>query len=293
MVLGFTLNWDNTIVYLLPLILFILIGGIPHGAVDHKLAESINNKGSNKIDNFWSKYFAGIFMIAAFWIISDVGALILFIVCSALHFGQGHFHFSTIKKKLGGPLAFALELIWGLWLFSTLFVFNSGETQEVVNLILLSGIKMNIHAIFSFVLLISLVLLSALFIYFKAKELIDNKELGEQLVQMFVITCIFYATPLLASFCIYFVFWHSIQSFYMHLDIFEHNGAKINLKRYLAIGLPFSLLAIFFILMVSTSIEQDIIESNLGWFFMGISIISMPHMIITDEILKIDRVKSG
>ena len=103
---------------------FILLIGIPHGAIDHVL---FFKKRSLSQLQFYSIYLGLILIFLVLWIFFPFWSLLLFLLISAFHFGESQF--SEIKTaRLIKDLLFP---VWGIALLSTLMHYN---LQELINI---------------------------------------------------------------------------------------------------------------------------------------------------------------
>ena len=103
---------------------FILLIGIPHGAIDHIL---FFKKRSFSQLKFYSIYLGLILLFLLLWIFFPFWSLLLFLLISAFHFGESQF--SDIKaQKL---LRYSLFPFWGIALLSTLMHYNLSEIIEI------------------------------------------------------------------------------------------------------------------------------------------------------------------
>ena len=103
---------------------FILLIGIPHGAIDHIL---FFKKRSLSQLKFYSIYLGLILLFLVLWIYLPFWSLLFFLLISAFHFGESQFSDIDTDKFL----KYSLFSFWGIALLSTLMYYNLDELIEI------------------------------------------------------------------------------------------------------------------------------------------------------------------
>ena len=259
---------------------FLLLLGIPHGAIDNVLY--IRDK---KISNF---NFIGIYLViiganVALWFITPVLAYILFLVLSAYHFGQSQFSHYFESQTL--PVK-ALSCFWGLAILSALVYFNMEEVQGVMTSSAEFGHFEMVHSeiIATWFFLVSLAGTLALLIYMSACQYISTETLLMELLVLSLILVCFFLMPLLIGFTLYFVILHSIKVLREEF-IYLKSEQKINsVKSFAAIITPFTLLSIFGIGFLFGMIYLGFLQISYGYcLLIAISSITLPHVFVMDN----------
>ena len=233
--------------------------GIPHGAVDH-LIES-KSWDYRKAPRFILKYLALMAPVGLFWLIAPTLALITFLVYSAWHFGQADVRQWSISNFLTLP--------WGGTLLLYILGTHQIETSEILSYI--AGIEFP-FSISPFAI--------APWIFFAIWK--------RNIPMVFTLGWLVISSqlPLLFAFGTYFVGQHSITSWghlKKHLQL-EHKKIWIH-------SLPFHIgawliMILFFIFWPQFQSERAYSSNVWGIFFIFISCVSFPHVIIMNKLYK-------
>lgn len=230
----------------------LLVVGIPHGALDHKV---IGDKGVSPLNiYFLSSYLGAMAVFGALWFISPQAALFLFLFASAWHFGKTDFTEWGIPSS---PLAF----FWGVSLLVMIICPHIEMVASILSSldVLLPDLVM-LHAN-SFAM--GIMLLNTLM------SMLHRSSRWLATVVLFYL-CTF--APLVVGIGVYFVFQHSTTAW-------GHLGNRINQDtgRLWLYAAPFSLLAValfFSFQPVSTLVTTDVV----GFVVVFASCISIPHI---------------
>lgn len=245
--------------------------GIPHGALDHLLPQ-----GGNKSKNlavFVVKYIGIIALYLILWLILPAISLIIFLVISAYHFGQGHFiHLEVNKfKKL-------TYFILGSNFLAIILLSDFSATSAILD----SIIQINFLA--DHIALIMLLFFVASIVLVSMQGLSKNYFL---LAEIIFLSLLLYALPVLMSFILYFGFWHALPSM---LAEFESLTAKIDkgkIKKFMIKLAPFSIISfigIGIILLLADNYLNE--EQMILLFFILVSLISAPHIWVMNNFLE-------
>lgn len=262
-------SWIST----LELPIFVaLVGtvGILHGALDHKVAFRYfkfreNHRG-------WILFLAGYLGImaaySALWYWLPAVSLILFLAMSVWHFGQSDME--TYELKRGNSI---LTITRSFAVLGMILGFHLEETFTILDPILQLSIANEF----------GLLIAAASYILHLAALIIYRPEpLTKAIVDISFIAFVSALLPLLLAFAVYFALWHSVQ----HLHV---------LRRYLEYehwwplvrnGLPFTILALIFLLVLGLYLPDAASpEQWIFYAFVGISLMTMPHMVLVDRIM--------
>lgn len=256
---------------------FILLFGIPHGAIDHILFFRKRTMSQLK---FYSLYLGLIVLFVVAWLYFPISSFIFFLVLSAFHFGESQFvdaEISSLKFKT------VLFLFWGMSLLATLVYYNIEQLvdltaffQDTQDL----AVVYNQDLIFSFYALTNVTTIG-LIIYLFFKKQLTFQRFSSELFLIALIHLTFFLFPFIIGFSLYFVVLHSIRVMNQEYLFFKSEDANFGIKAFLKLLLPYSLLSIFFTslllslahfgyLAISTSLLSIII----------ISVITLPHAIV-------------
>ena len=241
-------------------LILILIAGVPHGAADHLLFEKMNISffGARNKYSFLIKYIFLGFVFFIFWSFDPFKALLLFIAISIYHFGQEHFS-KFDPENIWSKISY---ILWGSFVLIFPLVWNAADTTKIITEI--TGITLPAitsfvqHWILSFLILGNIVLLV---IHFRFNR-ISRTELIQQIIQILFLALIFLKLPLLLGFSIYFVFWHSLHAIKDQITFLKKSNSNYSGLTYLRDVIPFSTLAISFIVGVSYLAGYDLMSPN-------------------------------
>lgn len=255
---------------------FILLIGIPHGAIDHVL---FFKKRSLSQIQFYSIYLGLIIVFLVLWIFLPFWSLLLFLLISAFHFGESQF--SEIKSsKL---IKYLLFPVWGIALLSTLMHYN---LQELINITTFFKdtndlqIMYNEGLIYKFFLATNIgSVLLMLILCFRKQMSLDRFFSEMFLIAILHIT--FYLFPFLIAFTMYFVILHSIKVMHQEFLFLKQGSDSFRFIDFLKILTPYSLLSIFFTALIIVLSYVGIISYSVPLVsIIIISVITLPHAIV-------------
>lgn len=234
--------------------------GLPHGALDAHL-----ERGNQSFGHFIIRYLSLMTSMLFLWWLSPLVALILFLAYSALHFGETDIVEWGVDTKIIG-------FLWGFSLLSVLLV---GHWNETTTILMEWGIDL-VDGTTSWITPFLLILFASSFvgaIYLRK---------GAWLASL-VTLAIGLKLPLLVAFGLYFIGQHSVSG-WNHLrkaQGWTHLGMYTR-------GLPYTVgaLAVFALLWW---VDNSFLTDQLGWLFIGLSVISFPHVIMFHGFYKQER----
>jgi Brp/Blh family beta-carotene 15,15'-monooxygenase len=283
-VLSFLGLWLNSFIpseylYILGLVL-ILTFGILHGANDiviiHRSYKALN------INNIYSTiifYLVIVGLFAVFFVFVPDFALLTFILISAYHFGEQHWH--LILKSTNQILSGFFEFIYGCLIFCLIFYFHQSEVENIINdicgyYISLDFLKYMLAALCTSVFVISL--------YLNKANRLFRLQLTEQLLYILVLAIIFRVTDLIWSFAIYFVLWHSVPSLKDQLEFIYGNANKKSIIKYFKQAVWYWIasiigLSVFYWFLKDTKVFEALL-------FSFIAAITFPHVLVISKMFK-------
>lgn len=290
LLLGFLLMTIHLFVFEIPMVaqwaLFLatmLLTGIPHGALDHLVAEKnlSSQRKSFSLFIFLLKYINKMFLYALLWYFVPSVALLVFIAISAYHFGETDLNELSVSKSLKIPLF----ILYGSVLVMVLLLTHHTEVLPIlqslpnysassIRLIFLFAIGHQSAIIFSLVFLFLITL--GISCYWVKTKIID---LLTFVFQGFVLLFICSKLPLLLAFSFYFGTWHSflcLQGIRYHLTENQEPLAwGILIKK----ALLFSIVAVLGI-VCSIIFWYNFGQSSdfLLGIFVGIAVLTAPHI---------------
>ena len=255
---------------------FILIIGIPHGAIDHVLL--LKKREISKL-KFYAIYFGLIIGFFLMWHLSIIYSLIFFLIISAFHFGESQF--SDIKLR--APLKNLFFFLWGFLLLFTLIFYNVEELNKITlffddTLELESVYDKNKILILFYITNISTFLLM---LYFAIIKKIKIERFFSELFLLLLIHITFYLFPFIIGFTLYFVALHSLKVMNDEFVFFKNENSSFNIKDFIKLLAPYSILSIFFTVLLLLLAHYDFLPYSVPLLsIMIISVITLPHAIV-------------
>jgi beta-carotene 15,15'-dioxygenase len=256
--------------------IFILLVGIPHGAIDHVL---FFKKRKISQFRFYTVYLGLIVAFFAMWHFSTIYSLIFFLIISAFHFGESQFSDIQVKSILKNLFFF----LWGLSLLSTLIFYNLDELNKITlffdDTVSLEHIykNNNISSLF-YLTNISTILLMIIFVPIKK---IKIERFFSELFLLFLIHITFFLFPFIIGFTLYFVVLHSLKVMNDEFMFFKNENPAFNIKEFIILLAPYSLLSIFFTTILLLLAQYNYIPYSVPLLsIMIISVITLPHAIV-------------
>ena len=257
----------------------ILLVGIPHGAADHRISSTIYNQ-KNTV-RFIIKYILIASGYAVWWIFMPGKALAFFILLSTYHFGQEFLEDMGLKKIR--PWAI---ILWGSTLLIAPVFIAYPEIKSNLEMITNSDLpEINKVILISFV---SFIFICAFFhlIHLSKNGQIKRKRVIEQTFKVLIFFISFSVLPFIIAFTLYFILFHALNAFRHQFNWLKGNIHGYTIKRFLKDLLLFSSLSIFGILTLIYFIQPESSSEMLSYFFVIISIITLPHSILFDQFYK-------
>mgnify|MGYP005844586413 CR=1 FL=1 len=182
--------------------------GILHGANDLLLIQKSNPaKAKMKFTTLLIYYVMVVLLGALLFFFLPLVALVLFVIISAYHFGEQHWH--ELVKTKNQWINKLFYLTYGLLILSMLFYFDIEEVQLIIKEIS----SFQIHEQFierNFY--ISLLIFASFFLFMLLKSKNLMPKMFKELFLLLVFAIIFKTSSLIWGFALYFILWHSIPS---------------------------------------------------------------------------------
>lgn len=260
--------------------------GILHGANDIVLIQKTNFiSKKNKFFAVVAYSLVVLLAIAIFYFIPFY-ALLSFILFSAYHFGEQHLSkaLASQKNKFLHPL---LYFSFGLTILSMLFWIKPDITNKVIYDLAEFTVPIQWFA-YTFIISISTALSMASMMY--AKKQLNLKELRVEFLLLLLYAVIFYFTPLILGFAVYFAFWHSLPSLSDQIGFIYKVNMMKGIKLYLRDAGVYWLVSIIgFIVFLYYFHEAKLFYSFL---FAFIAAITFPHVIVMGKMFTYLKDKS-
>ena len=259
----------------------IIVLGIPHGAADLLVAMQNASPGKKNFSklSFFKTYIGRLVLFAAALWVFPIFGIMLFIVFAAYHFGETDLHHCKTESLPGKMLVTS----YGLVILSVILLVHLDEVKPIIQN-LQPGLESEVFFNFlnskrTFLISLSGVIFILSFVIYLYYNKIALKQIDIwYLVRFGLILLIIFNLPLIMGFSFYFIVWHSVLSM---ANIFQYLLRK-NLVPFFSIlkqiGL-YSLLAMGGILIVGlTGIMFLNSQTVVGYVFMGLAVLTAPHM---------------
>jgi len=261
--------------------IFVILIGIPHGAVDHLVEEKYFQKQKKPFSlfRFLFKYILQIAAYALLWFITPVLSLSLFLLLSAWHFGESdmqpapkHVLWKVSQMLLGTLVLFFILMREPAYTADLIFRITRESMIALNSWQWAAGNSIQIYG----VLLASLVFISVI-----SQRFEPLKWQPAKWINFILLMGVIYFLPLLPAFALYFGGWHSLNTF-DHMS--EFLGNKNSVWQLWKAALPFTLLAIFF-LGITALLWSGFMShiDPLPVLFIFIAVITLPHLLVMNK----------
>ena len=263
----------------------ILLLGIPHGAVDHKIHQSTSR------DKNLVRYIITYLLIATgyiiWWIIDPPKALLMFILLSAYHFGQELLEDKGLEIE---RYKLAFYVLWGSLILIAPLLFSIEEVSNY--LLIVSGYSFAhvseelMLGLASIIYLLASIHLVALFV----KNQIPKRSLFGLVGFVVVNTALHFFLDFIIAFTVYFVLFHSLNAFRHQFFWLEKRNKNYTIKKFIIDLSLFGLLAIAGIGITIGLIGPSSVDALISLFFILISLITLPHAITLNQFYQVRKV---
>lgn len=251
----------------------ILFLGVPHGSSDPIVYKFLNRVNlSDKVPiSFALQYVITIIVYLMFWVFLPKLSLVIFLALSFHHFGETQLKYLDTKNSI----KYILYFIWGLMLFSILFVPHVNQLEIWLKPI--TG-QMGFYYWFEENYTMTIAFIGTAF--FVPLFWIDKKAMIKEALELILLFFLFRYTNILVGFAVFFCFWHSRDALLYQLKGINKQK-KINLKQFIRLLLPYSLLSI--IVISGLVLVSIFLELQISWviiFFIIIASLTLPHSLL-------------
>lgn len=256
---------------------FVLLLGIPHGAIDHLIEEQYLSKNARPFSlfRFLAKYLIQMAAYGILWIFFPSLSLLLFLVLSAWHFGE-----SDMQPAPKHILWKISQAILGLTVLFFILLREPGLSGDLIFRITRNHeLSLQIWQLASqYAWVIVGLLLAGLFViglFAQSRESLKWRK--DKWVYFILLIFVINFLPLLPAFALYFGGWHALNTFSHMADFLQ----KKEVGKLWKMSMPFTLLAMFF-LGISAAVWQLAFAhlDPLPVIFIFIAIITLPHMLV-------------
>ncbi|PSQ80351.1 MAG: hypothetical protein BRD40_04575 [Bacteroidetes bacterium QS_1_65_9] len=281
----------------------VLLTGMPHGAVDHLVAQRLFDlRGPRGAGLFYGAYLAAAALYGLVWLVAPAGALALFLLMAAYHFGQADLAYLAPRSRGART---------GLYLSRGAFVAGgapAAHPQAVAPLVEAVGGFAPLEAApvlaeAPLIMLAGLAAQHALVLAVRAGTEGSGRSLrwtGREACSLVLLTVLFGAAPPLVGFAVYFGLWHALGHVFVLLRFFRAAGAEGE-RSYPVTGaafyrraaaytvLPLVGLAAFVGLTAPPGRTLPPMLDALAALFVLISVLTLPHMLLVERLYRRER----
>lgn len=258
----------------------ILLFGIPHGAIDH-LLERHFYKENNRFPNsrrFILWYVLCMLAYLVVWALLPFRALLIFIALGIYHFGQ-----EFIEESSTAPNRKVGFLLWGSLILVMPLLFHYEDSVayvlETTGITLPSASSLQLNLLAFSIPIANLLYFS--YLYFKNK--IKPSAFVHVLAQIIVWTLVYWNTPFIIGFTLYFVIFHSFNSMQHQYEALLHFKKKYRIKNYLRDLSAFTLLSYCGVVFLFFFIDGQEWQQLMLYSLVFISILTLPHMMVFEH----------
>ena len=264
----------------------ILLFGIPHGAMDHKLHLSFNQRAN--INRFILIYVMIALGYLLWWLLMPVKAFFLFILISAYHFGQEFVEDNTFQvKEVWVHSVFGILILMGPILinFNELIPFIEVMREEKI-------LPLNESQQWIIITALSIVAV-VLMLYLKLVKNIHTKVLVRMSCFICYVLISYTLLPFLLAFTLYFVLFHSSNALLHQFHWLKNSREDYNVSKFIKDLSGFSILSFIGISLVLLFFRDATWYTLMMYFFIMISILTLPHAILFNQLYLFRRKSIG
>lgn len=269
---------------ILAVALIVLIG-IPHGATDHLIFRYSTRPflGTRRMNRFYGSYLLLIGLYALLWWLSPAISFVLFLVMSAYHFGQSNWNYASFPYRLQAGIYY---MSWGAYVIVAPVLLHYSSVMYILENILRREVPYLNPGLCWWIVGGLLAWNLLLIVALKSKNTLSLRQKLEEILSLLVLSLVFLFTPVLLGFAVYFVFWHSMSSVMDQVRFFQNHKNQYSIRKYAKDTAPFTILAVAGLagmFWVQFTFTDGI---RVGWLFIFISIITLPHMLLIDQLYR-------
>ncbi|WP_420316285.1 Brp/Blh family beta-carotene 15,15'-dioxygenase [Ekhidna sp.] len=255
-------------------LILILLFGIPHGAVDHRIHLSTSE------DTSTLKYILKYVLIAAgyilWWLLDPTKALFIFILLSAYHFGQELLEDNRVKNS-----DVLMRMIWGSMILVAPMIYHIEGISPYLNVVIQG--ELPDFGFWRYIVPIAITLSAICSILLFKRKGIEKKSIYWLSTFLCFIILIHLLLPFVLAFTLYFVLFHSLNAFKHQYKWLKTRKSNYDMSRFIGDLVGFSLLAILGILSLLWFLKPESQTALITYFFILISLITLPHAITLDQ----------
>ncbi len=260
-----------------------LLFGLPHGAIDHILFFS---GGSKPFDARAMGFFLGYYLLVMFaysllWFFFPEFSLYVFIIISSYHFGQSQLYY--LPQDRTRWMHQLMYFLWGAAVLMSLLYFNRQESIQLIKPVA-NSLALVLSSSYLIWMVIGLWFVWGLtFITRKGSTLVT---LGFEWLEIAALILLFSQVSLVLSFAIFFGLWHSYKAIRIEIEKLNQGGTPFNWRIFFKKSVLFTLISVLgLVVLIQAGNNLQTAIQPLFLFFIAISVLTMPHMLIFEKFL--------
>lgn len=262
-------------------VILVLIIGLPHGATDYLLYHRLNGKKLRKSQKirFFIFYLSCVLGFIVLWTQFPVLSFCTFILISAYHFGQSNWESVDIAK----PLLFILYSIWGAFTIGGAVLWHWDESSLIITQLI--GFEPEISKSLANSIQLWLITLNGFLIFLlKWTHRISHDRFANEFLKLSILSVVFYSTPMLVGFTLYFALWHSLSSLLNQVAFYRQLWPSFSITDYYRQAAPYTLLAVFGLLLMIIAYRFYLPDvSYISTFMIFIASMTLPHIFLVEQ----------
>ena len=255
--------------------------GIPHGAVDHLVAEAIASPPwLSSRWRFMRNYVLAMLAVGVVWLVAPAFALVGFLALSVHHFGQS----DLADLGLSGTRATAVQWSRGLLLVGLPLVAHLDTVSPVIER--LGGgdpSSWTWLAERSVIVATAIVAQHLTVGWTLTRGLVARSTLQREAIAVAALTALFLTADPLLAFAVYFGLWHSLTHLFVLTGVLGTGPAPLRSVLRLAAPLTATSVVVL-VLVVLGAVVTDRADLIVPSVFVFVSMLTLPHMVIVERL---------
>jgi Brp/Blh family beta-carotene 15,15'-monooxygenase len=264
----------------------LILTGVPHGAGDYMLSKQLTAISGKVFSPFQylSGYLLSMLSYVAIWVIEPLLAFGAFILLSAYHFGQSNWASTRFSSK---NIEFATMLSWGLLIIGVPVLLHYEQASVIISEMSVGEFNLsnNLRATLIFLLIFTNV---GIIIHLNHIHTLTTQAFRKELGNVLLLLMLFFTTPLMVGFGIYFVLWHSLDAMQHQVSLLKLSRPNYTIRDYLVQSLPLTLLSFAGLGILMFFFGETFNKGqNMGALFLFIAVITVPHAFLMEWLYRV------
>lgn len=260
----------------------VVLVGIPHGAIDHVMAEKIYGLDGSWRGRvlFYGMYFGLMIIVGGLWLLQPVLGLLFFFAISIYHFGQADMEdFLT-----HGSSGFIWYVTRGLFIIGLIVFSDTSVSYPIMATAVNTDTAMLTNLLPDDVVMLSFITIiyGSVFMYAWLTKRLEKAM--RFLLDSLLLTALFLFTGPIIGFAVYFALWHSAGHVFEMQRYLHEQNEPMSLFQFYKSAAPFTLVSLAGLaLLAAVNHAFGMEEQFIALMFILISVLTLPHMVIVDK----------